>query len=293
VLGPGGVGGFLAAALARASAGPGVTIVARAPTARKINRDGLNVRSAVLGEFVAHPSATTVLDQPTNMLFVATKATELAPALRRVKVTPDLVVPLLNGLEHMDLLRVRFGPDRVAAASIRIESERTGPGVIVQHSPQLRVELAADDPTAGRHLPAVATLLSDAGIPATICSSEKQVLWSKLVRLVALSATTAAFDEPLGRIRADPRQWEALTACVREAAAVAVADGARIDPDDTLAELSAAHPSLRSSLHRDIATGRESELDAIQGAVLRAAARHGLACPTIQRLAATIERRSV
>jgi 2-dehydropantoate 2-reductase len=267
-----------------------VTIVARDATARQIDRDGLAVRSAVLGEFVARPNATTVLDQPTDTLFVATKATELAPALRRVKVMPVLVVPLLNGLEHMDLLRDRFGPDRVAAASIRIESERTGPGVIAQLSPQVRVELAADDPTAAMQLPAVAALLSDAGIPATICSSEKQVLWSKLVRLVALSATTTAFDEPLGRIRDDPRQWEALTSCVREAAAVAVADGARIDPDDTLAELSAAHSSLRSSLHRDIATGRESELDAIQGAVLRAAARHGLTCPTIQRLATIIAR---
>jgi 2-dehydropantoate 2-reductase len=269
-----------------------VTIVARDATARQIERDGLTVRSAVLGEFVARPNATTVLDQPTDTLFVATKASELTPALRRVRVMPVLVVPLLNGLEHMDVLRGYFGPDRVAAASIRIESERTGPGVIVQLSPQVRVELAADDPTAARHLPTVAALLSDAGIPATICSSEKQVLWSKLVRLVALSATTAAFDEPLGRIRDDPTQWEALTACVREAAAVAVADGARIDPDDTLAELSAAHPSLRSSLQRDIATGRESELDAIQGAVLRAAARHGLGCPTIERLAAIIARRA-
>ena len=67
-----------------------------------------------------------------------------------------------------------------------------------------------------------------------------------------------------------------------ETAAVAAADGATLDPAATLAELEAAHAELGSSMQRDIAAGREPELDAIAGAVLRAAARHGLRCPTIE-----------
>jgi len=79
-----------------------------------------------------------------------------------------------------------------------------------------------------------------------------------------------------------------LSGCIEEAAAVAYADGAQIDPAAVLAELYDAHPGLGSSMQRDIAAGREPELDAIPGSVLRAARRHGLRCPTIARLAAQI-----
>jgi 2-dehydropantoate 2-reductase len=100
------------------------------------------------------------------------------------------------------------------------------------------------------------------------------------------------FDRPLGEIRAEPGLRSTLTACVEETAAVANADGAAIDPAATLAELDAAHPGLGSSMQRDLAAGREPELDAIQGAVLRAAARHGVAAPTVASLAARIAGRA-
>jgi 2-dehydropantoate 2-reductase len=293
VLGPGGVGGFLAGALARQAPYRGaVIVVSNEATAELIAREGVRVTSAVLGEFVAHPRALTRLDEPVAVLLVATKATALQASLQRISALPRLVVPVLNGLEHMETLRSRFGPEHVASGSIRIESERVRPGVIVQTSPTARVELAADDPRAAAALPRVARLLSDAGIPASLGRSERQVLWSKLVRLVALSATTAAFDQPLGVIRRDPVWRAALISSVNEAAAVAAADGAEVDPTATLAELDAAHSALRSSLQRDLAAGRPLELDAIQGAVLRAAARHGVSAPTIEALTATIAQRA-
>ncbi|MDQ6605710.1 MAG: ketopantoate reductase family protein, partial [Actinomycetota bacterium] len=80
--------------------------------------------------------------------------------------------------------------------------------------------------------------------------------------------------------------------CITEAAAVANADGALIKPETSIAELDDAHEGLGSSMQRDIAAGREPELDAIAGAVLRAAARHGLPCPTIAELAAQIAARA-
>jgi 2-dehydropantoate 2-reductase len=121
-------------------------------------------------------------------------------------------------------------------------------------------------------------------VPTTVGDNEAQILWSKLVRLNALACTTSACDCRIGFIRADPSWREALTGCIYEAAAVANADGAEIDPAARLQELDDAHPELGSSMQRDIAAGREPELDAIPGAVLRAAAHHGLSCPTIARL---------
>ena len=112
------------------------------------------------------------------------------------------------------------------------------------------------------------------------------------MRLNALACTTSACDRPIGFIRTDPQWRAALASCIAEAAAVANAEGADIDPAARLAELDAAHPELGSSMQRDIAAGREPELDAIPGAVLRAGKRQRLECPTIARLSARIAARA-
>lgn len=290
ILGPGGVGGFLAAALDRAN--EDVLVIARRQTAQSISRQGIELRSARLGDFRARPRAAEALSDPVEVLLVATKAMGLEDALRRIEAEPQVVVPLLNGLDHMPLLRRRFGSAHVAAGAIRIESDRPAPGLVVQSSPFLRVDLAADQPQVRKRLAQVADALTRASVPVEIRSSEAQVLWSKLVRLNALALTTSATGRRLEFIRSD-REWRAaLEACIAEAAAVADADGAQIDPAAPIAELEDAHPELGSSMQRDIAAGRETELDAIAGSVLRAAARHGLQCPTIERLAAQVARRA-
>jgi 2-dehydropantoate 2-reductase len=290
VLGPGGVGGFLAGALARA--GVPTTVVAREPTAELIARDGIRIESIRLGSFTAHPSVTVSLDGSVDYLLVATKASGLVAGLERIVETPGLVVPLLNGLDHVATLRRRFGAARVAAGTIRIEADRPMPGVVTQTSPFLRVELAADDRALLPRLETLAAALERAEVPAVVSGNEAQVLWSKLVRLNALACTTSACDCQIGFIRSDSDWREALIGCIYETAAVANADGASIDPAATVAELDDAHPELGSSMQRDIASGREPELDAIPGAVLRAAARHGLECPTIERLLSAITDRT-
>ena len=289
VLGPGGVGGFVAAALARA--GEDVTVVAREETAAAIAERGITVESVRLGSFTARPAASPALRAPATFLIVATKATTLAEALDRIQTQPRLVVPLLNGLDHMAALRERFGPDRVAAGSIRIEADRPETGKVVQTSPTFRVELRSDDPRLQSLVARLAGKLERAKIAVEIGSSEAQVLWSKLVRLCPLALMTSASERPIGAIRADPQLRRQLQAAVREAAQVANADGAHVDPEQTLAELKAAHPALSSSMQRDLAAGRPPEL-AIPRSVLRAAGAHGLRCPTIEDLTAQVEARA-
>jgi 2-dehydropantoate 2-reductase len=290
VLGPGGVGGFVAGALARA--GTPVTVVAREETAAAIADQGLDVHSVLLGDFVARPEVVAVLEASVDALLVATKAGGLDAALERVRGEPGLVVPLLNGLDHMALLRERFGAERVAAGTIRIEADRPAPGQVVHTSRFLRVDLAADGGRLGPQLEALAAALEAAEVPARIMDSEAAVLWGKLVRLNALACTTSAYDLPLGPIRSTPELRADLVAAVQEAAAVARAEGASVEPGNVMGELTDAHAELSSSMRRDIAAGREPELDQIPGAVLRAAARHGLACPTIARLTLQVAQRA-
>jgi 2-dehydropantoate 2-reductase len=260
VLGPGGVGGLLAAVL------PDVTVVSRSPV------DRIQLQSRVLGDRTTPIRSVRRLTEPVDVLFIATKATGLSDAIERIAVQPGVVVPLLNGFEHIAWLRERF-PD-VVAATIRVEATRVAPGVIEQTSPFLRIELSAH--------PEVAELLNEAGIPTAVIENEAQVMWSKLSRLNAIALTTTAFAAPIGNVR-DQHRGD-LLAVVRETAAVAEAEGATIDGGAIEEELGDAHPELLSSMARDAAAGRPLELDAIGGAVLRAGARHGIDTPTGRRL---------
>jgi 2-dehydropantoate 2-reductase len=260
VLGPGGVGGLLAAVL------PDVIVVSRSPLTE------IQLRSVVLGDRTREVRSVETLQEPVDVLFIATKATGLEQAVERIATPPGTVVPLLNGFEHIAWLRARF-PD-VVAATIRVEATRVAPGVIEQTSPFLRIELSAH--------PEVAELLNDAGIPAAVIENEAQVMWSKLSRLNAIALTTTAFAAPIGDVREQHR--DDLLGVVRETAAVAEAEGATIDVGAIAQELDDAHPELLSSMARDAAAGRPLELDAIGGAVLRAGARHGIDTPTVRRL---------
>ena len=291
ILGPGGVGGLLAGVLERA--GTQVLVVARQSTAATIAERGLRVNSASFGELTAHPRAVDRLEEPVDALIVATKASGLKPALERIAVQPKLVLPLLNGLDHIAILRERFAASAVLAGTIRVEADRPQPGVIVHTSPFLLVQMASADPAARAGMQALAQTLCDAGVQVRVLDSEAQVMWSKLVRLNALACTTSAYDKLLGEIRSTPQMRADLYGAIEEACAVGRAEGADdVDPARAIAELDAAHATLGSSMQRDIAAGRTPELDAIPGSVLRAAARHGLRCPTIERLSATIANRA-
>jgi 2-dehydropantoate 2-reductase len=266
VLGPGGVGGLLAAVL------PNALVVSRQPLTE------IRLRSVVLGDRTQTVRSVQTLNEPTDVLFIATKATGLQQALERIETPPGVVVPLLNGFEHVAYLRERF-PD-VVAASIRVESTRTAPGVIEQTSPFLRIELSAHQE--------IADLLTAAGIPTSLNEDESQLLWSKLTRLNAIALTTTAYRAPIGDVRDNHR--DDLLDVIDETAAVAAAEGADIDANDVKKELQEAHPGLLSSMARDVMAGRPPELDAIGGAVLRAGARHDVETPTVQRLVDAIRR---
>ena len=143
VLGPGGVGGLVAGALDRG--GTDVTVIARDSTVETLSKLGLRIGSVLLGDFLAHPRALPKLEDPVDVLIVATKAAGLREALERVGCTPKLVLPLLNGLDHIAVLRERFGEEAVVAGTIRVESDRPEPGVVVHTSRFLRVDMASRD----------------------------------------------------------------------------------------------------------------------------------------------------
>jgi len=283
VLGPGGVGGLLAALVARA--GHRVICLAGDETARALREHGIRVRSARFGEFTARVEADTELREPVDAVLIAVKHTALDAALDRVPPhalgAAGLVVPFLNGVEHPAALRARYGPDRVAPASIRVESTRRSPGVIEHGSPFAEIDLTGETVPRER-LDVLAGVLTAAGPAVRVVDDEAAALWSKMAFLAPFALLTTRYGVPLG----DVRTWyrEELAALVAETAAVSRASGAPADPASALARYDAFPPETKSSMQRDAEAGRPLELDAIGGALLRAAERHGVAVPVAARL---------
>ncbi|GHJ38259.1 2-dehydropantoate 2-reductase [Streptomyces sp. TS71-3] len=288
VLGPGGVGGLFAGVLARA--GHRVICLAGEETATALRKDGLAVRSDTFGEFTVAVEADTVLREAVDACVVAPKETALVAALDRVPreaLGAGLVVPLLNGFEHVSVLRERYPAEQVVPGTIRIESTRVAPGQIVHSSPFAAVDLASRTVPAER-VAALGALLSGAGLTVRVRDGgdEDAILWEKLSFLAPMALLTTRYAVPVGGLRTD--HHDEVVAVMEEYASVAAALGATIDVAAMLRLLDGARDTMRTSMQRDAEAGRPLELDAIGGAMLREADRRGLPTPVTARLVAEL-----
>lgn len=277
VLGAGGVGGLIAAALARAERE--VVMVGRESTIAQTPGRVL-VDSVVLGRFEVVVPFVPALDRAVDVVWIAIKATGLEEALALIpaaSVGDAIVVPLLNGVDHMTALRERYR--NVAAGVMRVESERVAPGHIAQRSSFIRIDLAHGDD--------IAADLEAAGITTRVGQDEMSLLWGKMAFLAPFALATTAFDSPLGTIRRHPLYLAAQT----ETTTVAAAVGAHIDTAALEQLRVTAADSMRSSLQNDVKADRPPELDAIAGPVLRAAEQHHIAVPATTALVDLIRAR--
>lgn len=281
VLGLGGVGGMLAARTGALAVGTERTVAAIRERGLTLVHEGLTT--------VAHPDATTHLEQPVALLVVAVKAYDLDAALERVEPTAldgALVLPLLNGLEHVDALRARFAgarytwlqaPPVVAAGSIGSLSARAPePGFVVQATPSPgRITAASRDLDRDPFAAALAPLRHP-DIEIVVLDDERTVLWEKAARLAVLAAATVASGLTVGPLRADPAWHERMRTALEEGMAAAAAEGVSLAADEQWAMIEAMPPELTTSAACDADAGRPTELDAITGSVVRAAARLGV-----------------
>jgi 2-dehydropantoate 2-reductase len=285
ILGPGGVGGLVGASLARS--GGSVTLVVRpeslAHYPRRLHLD------SPFGTFDVEVACASEVP-PADVLWITVKATQLESALTALKNPGSVkaIVPLLNGIDHLSLLRSRYGMDRVIATTIAVEAERVSPGHIVHRSPFARLNVS----TAGRTLlESTAEHLQQIGFQCRFVENESTLMWSKLVFLGPYALTTTAADKEMGGIISDPSWREQLEACVREACDVAIAEGAKVDPEAILAGMKGMPANMRSSMQKDVEQHNTPELDAIAGPILRGGRRHNIGIPATKKLVALVEQR--
>jgi 2-dehydropantoate 2-reductase len=241
------------------------------------------------GTLSARTEVAEELSQPVGLLLVTVKAPALEGALERVDpaaVAEGVVLPLLNGLEHLELLRARFD-GRVAAGSIsHFQAYRAGRVQIIEATPSPVITIASEE-LPRSHVERVADLLRQARVDVRVGQSEKRVLWHKAARIAALAGATAATGRTIGELRSEGAWRERLQHAIAEACAVAEADGVQLRVAAQWEIIDEMADETTTSAARDVAAGRRSELDAILGSVLRAGERLGVPTPTLSGLAAS------
>ncbi|WP_028478305.1 ketopantoate reductase family protein [Nocardia sp. CNY236] len=291
VLGPGGIGGLVAALLARA--GHRVICLGRPDTVRALRTDGIRLHSTQFGEFGVQVEADTELRERVDLCLITVKQTALTAAVERLapQVTGDaLLVPLLNGIEHPGVLRRRYRPELVAPGVIRVESTRTAPGRIGHGSAFAEIDLAGSILVRER-LTAWAWVLDNAGLRVRVQTDETAMLWRKLFALAPFALMTTCYREPIGMVRTAHRAE--LIALLGEVAEICRAGGVEADVGAALRFYDGFPEGAMSSMLRDAAAGRPLELDAIGGALLRAGAEHSVPAPLTRALVERVDAASV
>lgn len=279
ILGAGGVGGLVGAALAQA--GDSVTVVLR-PESVTGYPPTLSLDSP-FGKFAVPVERAVAVTEPFDVLWIAVKATQLDSALTSIAAgnQPGAVVPLLNGIDHVALLRSRFGYERVVPATIAVESERVAPGKIVHRSSFARLNVSS----IGRdRLSAAIEKMRRFGFVCQFVDDEPTLLWSKLAFLAPMALASTAAARNKGELVGDPVWRQRLESSVAEVCTVAAASGAKVEAANILKFIESLKPEIRSSMQKDVAAGKPPELDAIAGPILRGAQERGLAVPVIQEL---------
>ncbi len=289
VLGAGAIGGLVGTAVA--SLGEGVTVLVR-PERLPGYPANLSVERPS-GAITALAKVAATLPNPVDVLWIATKTYQLKTALQAVQSLPRYVVPLLNGVDHVEFLRVHFGThfgphfgdDRVLPATIAVEAERIAPGRFVQRSPFVNLNL----PASGEQvLGAIVARLRDLEFTCRFIQNEQTLLWSKLCFLGPYALVTSASGMNKGEIYADAEWKHKLISAMAETCAVAKASGAEVDPAQIQAIYDGLPSGIRSSMQKDLASRRQLELDAIGGPIVRGGERYGIDVSTTAALIAVI-----
>ncbi len=285
VFGTGGVGAYFGARLAEV--GNEVAFVARGAHLDAIRTNGLRVDS-VLGDMLVKPalaSDSTDGIGAVDIVLLGVKTWQVAgvvPALKPLLGPDTLIVPLQNGVETADLLAAQLGARHVAGGVCGGFCFIVGPGHVKHIGGITFIKFGELDGRKSKRVERLRTEFMKADVDASVPDDIRVALWEKLMLVVPFGGVGAVSRAPIGVLTKTPETRALLVAGMREIAAVARAQGAQLPPEAserTLALLDATTPAGTSSLQRDIAAGKPSELDAWTGAVVRLGAKHGVPTP--------------
>jgi len=288
VVGAGAVGGYFGGRLVQA--GRDVTFLVLPKRAEQIQAQGLRILSPKYGDFTARPKTITAaqIASPFDVIFLSVKSYSLAAAIDDFApaVGPQtVIVPVLNGMRHMDLLTKRFGKHAVLGGVCFVATEIDSQGRIVQLADFQSLTYGELDGKKSSRIEAVHQVFSGAGFEAAISTDILRDMWEKWVWLASVGAITCLLRGNIGEVVAVPGGAELCLTAFRECAAIANACGYPMS-ETFLAEkgpmLTAAGSTLTSSMYRDLTNHARVEVDTILGDLVERGRKHGVSAPIVQ-----------
>jgi 2-dehydropantoate 2-reductase len=293
ILGSGAVGGYYGARLARA--GHDVTFIARGAHLAAIRERGLEIRSPALGDFVAKGRAEEDTSRvgPVDLVLFAVKTYDNPPALsmlRPLLAETTAVLSVQNGVDSPWEVAQVAGESRTLGGTTYIATALESPGLIVQTGTHRRIvfgEAFGALPNVSDRVKRIDEAFAAADIQSDAVGDGRVPIWEKFVFLAALAGFTGAARLPIGPVWGDVFTKAQFLAACREIEAVARAEGVPVAADvvDRIIPYVDAIPgSMRSSLLMDLQAGKRIEVEALQGTVVRRAARLGVPTPIMSTL---------
>ena len=293
VLGSGAVGGYYGAKLARA--GRDVTFIARGAHLAAIRDTGLQIKSPVLGDFVARGRAEEDPSRigPVDLVIVAVKAYDnptALPLLRPLLGKNTVVLTLQNGVDSVAEVAAVAGEARTLGGTTYVATALEAPGLIVQTGDHRRIvfgEAFGELPRVTERVNQIHEAFAGADIQSVVVGDGRVPIWEKFIFLVSLAAFTGAARLPIGPVWEDPFTKAQFLAGCREIEALARAEGVPVAQDvvDRIGPYIDNIPgSMRSSLLIDLQQGKRIEVEALQGTVVRRGAARGVPTPIVSTL---------
>ncbi|SAL83789.1 2-dehydropantoate 2-reductase [Caballeronia arvi] len=281
VMGAGAVGCYYGGMLARA--GHEVVLIARPQHVEAIGREGLRLDTQHFDERVrvaASIEASAV--KGAQLVLFCVKSTDTDSAVQSLEPYLErdaLVLSLQNGVENAERLRELL-PQEAAAAVVYVAAEMAGPGHVKHNG---RGELVIEPSTQSEH---VARALIDAGVPTEISDNVRGALWAKLVLNCAYNALSAITQLPYGKLVQGEGVTRAMRDVVDECLAVAKADNVTIpgDVDAAVRRIAETMQNQYSSTAQDLARGKKSEIDHLNGLIVRRGDALGVPTPANRML---------
>jgi 2-dehydropantoate 2-reductase len=287
VMGAGAVGCYFGGMLARA--GHDVVLIARPQHVEAIQHGGLRMDTRMFDERVrlaASSDASAVRGAKLVLFCVKSTDTEAAGAQMLPHLAADaLVLTLQNGVDNADRLRAVLPKHEVAAAVVYVATEMAGPGHLKHHG---RGELVIEPSSASE---TVAQALIAAGVPTEVSGDVRGALWAKLILNCAYNAVSAITQLPYGKTVAGAGVREVMRDVVGECLAVAQAEGVAVpvEVQGAVDKLAASMPSQYASTAQDLARGKRTEIDYLNGLIVRRGDALGIATPANRVLWALVK----
>ncbi|MEU5217024.1 ketopantoate reductase family protein [Streptomyces sp. NPDC020807] len=288
VVGAGATGGYLGALLTRA--GEDVTFLVRPARAAALRERGLRVVGREAGdEWAVEPRLVTAdeLTGPYDLVLLAVKASGFARAVEDLApaVGPETaIVPLLNGLAHLDALNERFGPSVALGGVARVVTVLDGTGDIRRLAPLARLDIGEQDGTVSARAERIGAVLRGAGIDAPVSDRILTAMWHKWVFITTFGAVTGLMRGTVGDVYDTPGGPALGPAVLDEIAAVSAAAGHPLPESEraaTLAVVAAPGSPMVPSLYHDLTAGRPTEVEHLFGDLADRARAYGLATPLL------------